>query len=69
MYKNAGNLYNTLLAINFSYYNNTADEGKEEMDKNHDPSNLFLKNLNMLNGTKKMKKKVNYIHKKLLLKE
>ena len=55
MYKNAANLYNTLLAVYFNYlyntllvayfnyYNNIADEVKEEMDKKHDPRNLFLK--------------------------
>ena len=34
VYKNAVNLYNTLLAIYFNYYNNITDEEKEEMDKN-----------------------------------
>ena len=57
MYKNAGNLYNTLLAINFSNYNNTADEGKEEIDKNHDPSNLFLKNHKYVEWYKKDEEK------------
>ena len=33
MYKNAINLYNTLLAIYSNYYNNIIDEEKEEMDK------------------------------------
>ena len=43
MYKNAANLYNTLLAIYFNDYNNITGEEKEEMDKIYDPSNFFLK--------------------------
>ena len=43
MYKNAANLYNTLLAIDFNDYNNITDVKKEMMDKKYDPSNLFLK--------------------------
>ena len=31
MYKNAVNLYNTLLTIYFNDYNNITDEEKEEM--------------------------------------
>ena len=40
MYKNAANLYNTLLAIYFNDYSNIADVKKEMMDKKY---NLFLK--------------------------
>ena len=43
MYKNAANLYNTLLAIYVNGYNNITDEEKEEMDKKYYPSNLLLK--------------------------
>ena len=44
MYKNAANLYNTLLVIYFNYYDIITDEEKKEMDKRYDPSYLFLKN-------------------------
>ena len=42
---------------------------KEVVDEKFDPSNYFLKILNMINGTKYIKKKVNHSRKKLLLKE
>ena len=44
MYKNNASLYNTLLAIYFSYHNSITNEEKEGMDKKYDPNNLFLKN-------------------------
>ena len=38
MYKNAANIYNTLLAITFNDSNNIAYEEKEEMNKKYDPT-------------------------------
>ena len=69
MYKNAANLYNTLLVMYFDYYNNITDEEKEETYKKMILVIYFLKILNMINDTKKIKKKVNHSNKKLLLKE
>ena len=69
MYKNAANLYNTLLVMYFDYYNNITDEEKEETYKKMILVISFLKILNMINDTKKIKKKVNHSNKKLLLKE
>ena len=43
VWQNAAGLYNTLPAIYFHDYDNITDEENEEMDKKHDPSNLFLK--------------------------
>ena len=42
MCKNATNLYNKLLAINFKEYYSIVDEENEEMDKKY-PRNLFIK--------------------------
>ena len=69
MYKNVVNLYNTKLAIYFNNYNNITDEEKKMMDKNMVLVIYFLKAVNMMNSTKKMKKNVNHSRKKLLLKE
>ena len=69
MYKNAANLYNTLLVMYFDYYNNITDEEKEETYKKMILVIYFLKILNMINDTRKIKKKVNHSNKKLLLKE
>ena len=69
MYKNAANLYNTLLVMYFDYYNNITDEEKEDTYKKMILVIYFLKILNMINDTKKIKKKVNHSNKKLLLKE
>ena len=69
MYKNVVNLYNTKLAIYFNNYNNITDEEKKMMDKNMVLVIYFLKAVNMMNATKKMKKNVNHSRKKLLLKE
>ena len=43
VYENVTKLYNTLLAIYFKKYNDIIDSKKEEIDKNYNPSNLFLK--------------------------
>ena len=43
VYENVTKLYNTLLAIYFKKYNDIIDSKKEEIDKNYDPRNLFLK--------------------------
>ena len=53
----------------FDYYNNITDEEKEETYKKMILVIYFLKILNMINDTKKIKKKVNHSNKKLLLKE
>ena len=42
MFKNALNLYTTLLAICFTDYNSIINEEKEEIGKRYDPSNLKL---------------------------
>ena len=55
-FKNAANQYNTLLAI--------TDEVKKEMDKKYNHSNYFLRFINMMNSTKKMKKKVDHSWKR-----
>ena len=43
VFKNAGNLYNTLLAIYFNNYNSIRDKKIEKTDKRYDLINLFLK--------------------------
>ena len=57
MYKNAANLYNTLLVIYFNYYDIIIDEEKKRWIKDMILVIYFLKIINMMNGTKKMKKK------------
>lgn len=69
VYKNVVNLYNTLLAIYFNNYNSITDEEKKMMDKKMVLVIYFLKAPNMMNGTKKMKKKVKHSRKKPLGKE
>ena len=43
MYKNAVNLYNTLLVMYFGDCNDIKNDEKNEIHKKHDPNNLFLK--------------------------
>ena len=43
MYKNAVNLYKTLLVMYFGDCNNITNDEKEEVYKKCDPNNLFLK--------------------------
>ena len=43
MFKNAANLYNTLLTFYFNNYNSIRDKKIEEIDKRYDLINLFLK--------------------------
>ena len=43
VFKNAANLYNTLLTIYFNNYNSIRDKKIEEIDKRYDLINLFLK--------------------------
>ena len=69
MYKNIATRYKTLLAIYFNDCNNIAADKKVKIDKKYDPSNLFFKGINMINGTKKMKRKVNQSQKTLFLKD
>ena len=69
MYKNIATRYKTLLAIYFNDYNNIAPDKKVKIDKKYDPSNLFFKGINMINGTKTMKRKVNQSQKTLFLKD
>ena len=58
------------MAIYFKKYNGFIDEEKEEIDKNYVTLVIYLlKALNMINGLKYIKKKVNHSLKKLFLKE
>ena len=43
MYKNAVNLYNTLIVMYFGDCNNIKNDEKNEIHKKYDPNNLFLK--------------------------
>ena len=57
MYKNAAVLGNSLLAIYFNCYNNITDEKKNRWLKTMILVINSLKVINMINGTKKIKKK------------
>ena len=67
VYNTALNLYNKLLSIYFNYYNNITNE--MTLIKQMIIIIYLLKVIDLLNQRKKMKKKVNYSQKKLLLKE
>ena len=69
MYKHVTSLYNQLLAIYFKEDNNIIGEKKRKLRKNMILVIYFLKVLNMIDGIKYIKKKVNRRQKKLLLKE
>ena len=69
MYKHVTSLYNHLLAIYFKEDNNIIGEKKRKLRKNMILVIYFLKVLNMIDGIKYIKKKVNRRQKKLLLKE
>ena len=62
-------LYKILLAIYFNDYNNITADKKVRIDKNVNLVIYFLMVINMINGTKKMKKKVNQSQKTLFLKD
>ena len=53
VYKNSVNLDNTLLAIFLNFYSNIIDEKKKRWIKNMIPVICFLKDIIMMNGTKK----------------
>ena len=53
VYKNSVNLDNTLLAIFLNFYSNIIDEKKKRWIKNMIPVIYFLKDIIMMNGTKK----------------
>ena len=69
VYKNVAKLYDTLLAIYFTEYNNIIEEKMKRLIKIMVLLIHFLKVLNVINGTKYIKKKVNHSRKKLRLKE
>ena len=56
VYKNSAILYNTLLHIYFSDYNNIMDENKKKLIKNMMLVIYFSKVINMMNGRKRMQK-------------
>ena len=68
VYKNSAILYNTLLHIYFSDYNNIMDENKKKLIKNMMLVIYFSKVINMMNGRKRMQEKINHSQKKLFLK-
>ena len=53
-------IYDKLLAIYLKEYNSIEDKEKEEMDKNMILVVYLLKVINMINCTKRVKKKVNH---------
>ena len=77
MYHNAIKLCNKLLSIYFNGYNNVTDKEKGKMVEAYNLNNQLadpfsksaIKVADLLNGRKKMKKKVNHSPKMLLLKE
>ena len=69
VYKNFTSLNNKLLAVYFKEYNDIIDQKKSRLMKNLILVIYLLKVLNMINGTKYIKKQVNHSQKKLLRKE
>ena len=69
VHKNVANLFNTLPAIYFNYCNILQVTKKKRWIKYMIPVIYLLKTINMMTGTKRMKKKVNHSRNKLLLKE
>ena len=62
-------LYKILVVIYFNDYNNIKADRKVRIDKNVILVIYFLMVINMINGTKKMKEKVNQTQKTLFLKD
>ena len=69
VFKNAANLYNTLLTIYFNNYNSIRDKKIEEIDKRYDLINLFLKDYKYDVLYKNHDGKVHHSEKKLLQEE
>ena len=69
VHKNAADLDNSMLAIYFNGYSNITDKKRKRWLKTTILVINVLKIINMINGTKKIKKKSGHSRKKLLLKE